>query len=177
MKSVGRGANLLLNVPPDTRGLINEKDSAALMGFKKLRDNSFRNNLLSKPGVKIRNTNTHNQTSKLTDGKSSTFEVLSAASGGSKIMIQLNKPTTINTIQLQEPIQLGQRIIKFRVLLQDKNGVILKEVPGTTIGRKRILSFPAVTASSIQVIIDDAKAIPLISEVAAYHIAEELIEK
>jgi hypothetical protein len=31
--------------PPDTRGLINEADSAALMQFKKLRDESFKNNL------------------------------------------------------------------------------------------------------------------------------------
>jgi alpha-L-fucosidase len=36
LKSVGRGSNLLLNVPPDRRGLINEKDSAALMDFKKI---------------------------------------------------------------------------------------------------------------------------------------------
>jgi alpha-L-fucosidase len=41
LKSVGRGANLLLNVPPDRRGIINEKDSAALVGFKRLRDESF----------------------------------------------------------------------------------------------------------------------------------------
>jgi alpha-L-fucosidase len=41
LKSVGRGSNLLLNVPPDRRGLINEKDSAALAIFKRLRDESF----------------------------------------------------------------------------------------------------------------------------------------
>src|SRR5678815_5546311 len=45
LKSVGRGSNLLLNVPPDRRGLINENDSAALMEFKKLRDESFKDNL------------------------------------------------------------------------------------------------------------------------------------
>ncbi len=42
LKSVGRGANLILNVPPDTRGLISSYDSAALMGFAKLRQESFR---------------------------------------------------------------------------------------------------------------------------------------
>jgi len=41
IKSVGRGANLLLNVPPDRKGRIGDQDSAALMGFKKLRDQSF----------------------------------------------------------------------------------------------------------------------------------------
>jgi alpha-L-fucosidase len=34
LTSVGRGANLLLNVPPDKRGLIHENDSAALMELK-----------------------------------------------------------------------------------------------------------------------------------------------
>ncbi|MFI5186732.1 MAG: alpha-L-fucosidase [Chitinophagales bacterium] len=43
LKSVGHGANLLLNVPPDSRGRINEKDSAALVGFRRLRDQSFKN--------------------------------------------------------------------------------------------------------------------------------------
>jgi alpha-L-fucosidase len=37
LKSVGRGANLLLNVPPDRTGRVNEKDSLALVGFRKLR--------------------------------------------------------------------------------------------------------------------------------------------
>src|SRR6185369_2963370 len=45
LKSVGRGANLLLNVPPDRTGRINERDSAALVGFKKLREESFKKNL------------------------------------------------------------------------------------------------------------------------------------
>jgi len=45
LKSVGRGAHLLLNVPPDRRGLINEHDSISLVGFKKLRDESFGKNL------------------------------------------------------------------------------------------------------------------------------------
>lgn len=41
LRSVGRGANLLLNVPPDRNGLISKEDSAALVGFKKLREECF----------------------------------------------------------------------------------------------------------------------------------------
>lgn len=171
LKSVGRGSTLLLNVPPDRRGLINEHDSASLMGFRKLRENNFRQNLLAKPSVVIKNSSTGKHITTLTDGKQATYEKLDS------ISIQFKTATTINAIILQEPIQLGQRIIKFRALLQDANGTTLKEVTGTTIGRKRILSFPSVTASKIQLVIDDAKAIPLISEVAAYHINEQLIEQ
>ena len=48
LKSVGRGANLLLNVPPDREGLINAHDSAALVEFKKLRDESFDKSIADK---------------------------------------------------------------------------------------------------------------------------------
>jgi alpha-L-fucosidase len=41
LQSVGRGSNFLLNVPPDTRGLIHENDSASLVGFRKLLNQSF----------------------------------------------------------------------------------------------------------------------------------------
>lgn len=41
MKSVGRGASFLLNVPPDTRGLIHENDSASLVGFQQLLGSAF----------------------------------------------------------------------------------------------------------------------------------------
>src|SRR5204862_3088432 len=45
LKSVGRGASLLLNVQPDRRGLITGYDSAALIGFRKLRDENLTHNL------------------------------------------------------------------------------------------------------------------------------------
>jgi alpha-L-fucosidase len=176
LKSVGRGSTFLLNIPPDRRGLVHGNDSAALMGFKNLRKKNFTGNLLSKAGVVITNNTSNKTTKKLTDGKQSSYEQLDQTSGSS-ITVKLKTAEDINCVQLQEPIQLGQRVKKFRILLKDATGATIKEVAATTIGRKRILSFPSVTVSSIQIIIDDAKATPLISELAAYHIEEGLIEK
>ena len=53
LKSVGRGANLLLNVPPDSRGLIHSNDSAALVAFQKMREESFADNLLRQAALAI----------------------------------------------------------------------------------------------------------------------------
>jgi len=44
-RSVGRGANLLLNVPPDRRGLLHENDVASLKGFGELVRKTFATNL------------------------------------------------------------------------------------------------------------------------------------
>jgi alpha-L-fucosidase len=41
LKSVGRGANLLLNIPPDRRGRIHANDSTAVVGLKKLIDKNL----------------------------------------------------------------------------------------------------------------------------------------
>jgi len=176
LKSVGRGANLLLNVPPDRTGQINANDSVALIGFKKLKEKNFSNNLFAKKGVIIKNNSTGKSTILLTDKKQNSFEKLSTGQSAA-ITIELGQATSINAIQLSEPIELGQRVFNFRINLKDDKGAILKEIKATTIGRNRILSFPSVNAKSIEVLIDGSKETPLISELAAYHIDESLIEK
>jgi alpha-L-fucosidase len=171
LKSVGRGSTLLLNVPPDRRGLINEHDSASLVGFRKLRETNFKTNLLASPLAIITNGATTKQVTTLTDGKQNTYEQLKS------ISIQIKKPVSVNTIVLQEPIQMGQRVIKFRIVIQDASGATVKEITGTTIGRKRIVTFTSVIAKKIEVTIEDSKAAPLISEIAAYNINDQLIEQ
>jgi alpha-L-fucosidase len=171
LKSVGRGSTLLLNVPPDRRGLINQHDSASLMGFRKLREANFKTNLFAAPSAIVKNSATSKRIITLTDGKQNTFEQVKSVS------VQFKKPATINTIVLQEPIQLGQRVIHFKVVLQDANGVSVKEISGTTIGRKRILTFAPVMAKKVEVLIEDSKAAPLLSEIAAYNINDQLIEQ
>ena len=139
-------------------------------------DGAYLSNLLLKKGTNIKNNISGKSTIQLTDKKQSSFETLSTGAT-TAITIQLSSSTIVNAIQLSEPIELGQRIYNFRIYLKDAEGVILKEIKGTTIGRNRILSFPSVTAKLIEIMIDDSKSTPLLSEVAAYHIDENLVEK
>ncbi len=148
LKSVGRGASLLLNVPPDRRGMINEHDSLALVGFKKLRENSFGKPIAAK---KISSINQN------------------------KYLVKLNKTAVINCIVLEEPTQFGQKIKTFSIQLKNKNAIV-KELFGKTIGRKRIITFLPVEADSINLIITEAKPNALISGIEAYHIDQKLIE-
>lgn len=175
LKSVGRGASLLLNVPPDRRGLFNEHDSVALIGFKKLRDEAFANNLIKNAKVDYKNNNVLKSTDLLTDGNSENFITLDQ-SQNQGIRISFKQKTELNCIALQEPITMGQRVKSFKIIFQNNNQTI-KEYDGKTIGRKRIVTFPAVSCDSFTIVINDSKAIPLISEVAAYKIDDNLIEK
>ncbi len=54
--SVGRNANLLLNVPPDRTGRIHPIDSSRLMDFKKAREEAFRKNLAEGASAKASHT-------------------------------------------------------------------------------------------------------------------------
>ena len=53
----------------------------------------------------------------------------------------------------------------------------IEQIRGTTIGRKRTISFPRKKITSFSISIKAAKGTPAISEVAAYLIDEKLVEK
>ena len=175
LKSVGRGANFLLNVPPDRRGLINEHDSAALMAFKKIKDQAFSKNLLldAKAYWEINDETFFNDTLNYTSLNKKGL-VYSINKQG--FTVELTNPKSVNCIVLREAIHLGQSVEKFKIVLYD-NDKPVGEINGTTIGRKRILSFPARTITSFRVSLVDRNGNDNISGVAAYLIDENLVEK
>jgi alpha-L-fucosidase len=175
-KSVGRGANLILNVPPDQRGLISKYDSASLMAFKKLRDESFSNDLSKKGDIVFINNGKKTVTRQLADGNNRTFETI-ATPGSQSIEINFKHPQKMNCIVLQENLKEGQHCAKFTIHLLDKNKRILKEINGTTIGHKRILTFPETEASSISLSIRSQKEATRIAELESYLVDEKLIEE
>jgi alpha-L-fucosidase len=174
LKSVGRGANLLLNVPPDRRGLIHEIDSTSLTGFKDLRDKAFGNNLLKQASTYWEfGTNDFfpdSLTFRSFDGAPETYGI-----NVEHFTVQLPQQEKINCIVLREAIHLGQTVRKFRIVLYN-NSQLLHEITGTTVGKKRILTFPAKMITSFRVFMDDAKGNDNISGVAAYLIDEKLVE-
>lgn len=175
LKSVGRGANFLLNVPPDRRGLIHENDAAALAEFKKLKDESFDENLLKQASTYYEFTQKDLSSKDIT---LRSFDSVSYAYGLNlqNFVVQLPQPAKINCIMLREAIHLGQTVRQFKIVLYNKDKQI-KEITGTTVGRKRILTFPAETITSFKVFLNDAKGNDNISGVAAYFIDEMLLEK
>ena len=166
LKSVGRGANLLLNVPPDERGLINEKDSAALMGFKKLRDESFAKNVLEHALFSFNENAIDYKNTLLGDHDENTF-IKPGIGNDSGFTYTFSKPEMLNCIELQEPIRNGQRVKSFSIFLKLIDGNI-KEIKGTTIGHKRMLTFSKAMVQSFSVVIHSSKGEPLISEMKAY---------
>jgi alpha-L-fucosidase len=151
--SVGRNSNLLLNIPVDTRGLIHENDSASLLGFAAIRSKSLVN--LLKRDAK----------DPLFDGNNTTFWMASEKQNG--FTIEIKVPQKVNTIMLQEPIALGQRVASFEVELVDVDGT--KEViKAGTIGHKRMITFKERKLKSFQIRFTGSRGPVLISNLEAY---------
>jgi len=174
LKSVGRGANLLLNVPPDRRGLIHSNDSASLVGFNKLKEENFKYNRSVTARGELHYKGVVYKNNKLIDGKTITAESLPDYHQG-VFWIKFKQEEKINCIVLKEPLEKGQQIKSIKISLV--NGYeLVKEIQLTTIGHKRILTFPAQNISGIRIEFEDAKQVPFLSEVETYLIEEKLTE-
>lgn len=168
--SVGRNANLLLNVPVDRRGLIHRNDSLRLMELRRAIDATYGHNLAKGKKIKastVRGNAGQFAASNLTDGAVNTYWCTDDSVTKAELVVDLGKATAIDRVLLQEYLPLGQRIKSFAVDWWD--GAAFQEIQkGTTIGYKRILSFPAVTTSRIRIRIEEALAAPVLAEVQVF---------
>ena len=167
-KSVGRNSTLLLNFPIAPNGRIHPTDSLRGIAFKKMIDKVLEKNLID-------------------NGKLIMDNGASAQAEGnyplSIINYQLSwpKPTAFNRFLVEEDIAQGQRVKKFTLeALVDGQWQPLKDAlvedgkDGlTTIGHRRIICFPTVTATQLRFTITDSKAEPIIKKLGVY-LAPEL---
>ena len=145
-QSVGYNSVLLLNIPPDRRGLIHENDVKRLKEFADYRNRAFADNLV-------------------TDG-----QVLWTAAGGESREYTLKEGSPVNLVVLQEDITKGQRVEEFEVEgLVDGQWKSLGK--GTTVGYKRILRIPDTQATQLRVKLLSTRLKANISNVAAYYAA------
>lgn len=169
--SVGRGYNLLLNLPVDRRGLVHENDIKRLMELKKVIEADFAHNLVTDASVtasNIRENHKFFSAEKTIDNDKNTYWATDEGVTEASIDINFTKPTTFNRFMAQEYIPLGQRVKKFKLEYQkDRKWETIDEQ--TTIGYKRLLRFPPVTATKVRFTILDAKASPLISNIGLYN--------
>ncbi len=170
LKSVGRGALLLLNVPPDRRGVIHENDVNALQEFRAKLDSTFSVNLAVSSMVTSSNTRGNDKSYKpenVIDTNRNTYWSTDDNIRKSFLQIDLDKEQKLNYLVIQEYIELGQRIKKFSVELKQKNNWI-KVASASTIGYKRIISLEGLSSDAVRITFEDSKACPVISTVGIY---------
>lgn len=170
LTSVGRGSTLLLNVPPDKRGLIHDNDIAALKGWKTLLDNEFKTNLAANvptTASSFRGEAEQYNGAKATDGDKETYWATDDAVTTGNLEMNLGEVKPVKYVTIQEYIKLGQRVKSFTIEVW-KDNAWAKVAEGTTVGYKRIVKLDNVSTDKVRVSVTGARACPLISNVAVY---------
>jgi alpha-L-fucosidase len=178
-KSAGRNGILLLNVPPDRDGRIDEKDAGRLMELRSALDRIFTTDFAAGRRARagsLRGGAEEYGAGMATDGKPGTFWAADDTVRSGWIEADLGRPKSFNVIRIEEPVAFGQRIRKYRVEIPDGSSW-QTIVSGTTVGRKKLDRFPAVTADRVRLVIEDARACPLISEFGVHFCPFEFIKK
>ena len=162
--SVGKNSLLLLNLPPDKRGLIHENDICSLQGMTRILSETFQNNLLKSAQI------SSGDVALLTDG------VLETCWQGNRkndrIEVSFDKKQVFDRLLLQENITEGQRVESFvlECWIDDQWKVVAE---GTTIGYKRILRFDPVETEKGRLVIRNSRDFPQIAEMGFYKASEE----
>ena len=150
-RSVGCNSVLLLNIPPDRRGLLHEVDVQRIKELSQYISKTFADN-------------------QVVNGNS-----LWKAEAGAAMEYTLKPGAMVNTFLIQEDIAQGQRVEDFLVETYS-NGAWQYAAEGTTIGYKRLLRFSDCQPEKIRVTIRGTRATANICNVGLYY-AEPLVEQ
>ncbi|HTV06449.1 MAG TPA: alpha-L-fucosidase [Acidobacteriaceae bacterium] len=140
-ESIGRGASLLLNVPPNTKGQLSPEDVASLKGFHKLVESTFADNLAEKARLhpsNVRGGNRRFGPANLLDRNPTTYWATDDDITRPDLTLDLPIPVTFNIIRLCEFTALGQRIESFAIDAR-QGGNWTQVAQGTSVGICRLL--------------------------------------
>ena len=144
-QSVGYNSVLLLNIPPDRDGLINQSDAARLYEFSNYIKTHLSTNLVSQA------------------------ELHHVIEAGNSVEFNLEDNSSFNTLMVKEDIAQGQRIEEFTIEAE-VNGEWKELAQGTTVGYKRLIRLEdEVTATNLRLTINATRAEAHIIELGAYH--------
>jgi alpha-L-fucosidase len=165
---VGRGANLLVNLPVDPRGQVHELDRAALIAFNAQRQQLFATNLAHHATVTVSSryhANLGSQT--LTDNNPETYWAPAAIDSTPHITVRFAQPTSINVIDIREYLPLGQRVDAFVVDAETPSG--WQHVTSMqSIGNRRLVRCHGITATAVRIQITQSSVIPAIQSLGIY---------
>jgi alpha-L-fucosidase len=176
--SVGRGANMILNIPPDRRGRVYETDAASLAGFGQLIKQLYSVNYAT--GAKATASNVRGKSakyaaSKVLDNSRYTYWTTDDAVKDADLTLELKGEKTFNVIRLRENIKLGHRVTKWAVDVME-NGNWKEYAKGEVIGSCRLIRGKKVTTDKVRLRIIGADACPCIGDFGLYAEPEAVSE-
>jgi alpha-L-fucosidase len=164
-ETVGRGAQFMLGLAPDRRGLLPDSDVTRLQEFGQALRARYGHNLA------LQHAPASTEVSAALDGNPDTFWTAPAGSHHSTLEVSFPAPITFNRAQTMEWLNDGQRIQKYSIDVW--TGTAWKTVAAAqAIGHKKIDAFPAVTAARVRLNILSSADAAAVRELQLYNLEE-----
>lgn len=169
-QSVGRGANLLLNLPPDRRGILHETDVASLAAWGRLREATFATDLAANAEATAANSRGDDPAfaaGNAVDSRRDSYWCTDDSVTEATLELRLPQPATFDVVRIREHLPLGQRIdaVEFDVW---KDGQWQTVGQATSIGAQRLIRIPAQTTDRVRLRVTQAAACPAIAELGLF---------
>jgi len=144
-KTVGRGAQLMLGLAPDNRGLLPDSDVKRLTEFGAALRSRTENNLV------LHHLPASSDVSLALDGNGDTFWSAPAGSHHGEIQVQFDHPITFDHALTMEWLNEGQHVQKYAIEIWNEADRKWKTVvEGQAIGHEKIDHFPPVTSKRVR---------------------------
>jgi alpha-L-fucosidase len=171
--SVGRGASLLLNVPPDRRGRVHEIDAETLRAFRRILAATFATNLAARPGTRVMASNWRGGGDRrfapgnVLDGSRITYWATDDGVRTPTLTLEFDQDVSFTVARIREHLPLGQRI-ESTIVDSWQNGDWVEFGRATSIGNCRLIRGPRTSTSRVRLRIMQAAVCPAISEFALF---------
>ena len=184
--SVGYNSVMLLNVPPNDQGSVDEAILSRVAEFGEAVTDTFSSNKAADAVIsasEVRGNDTAYSPANLLDGDALTYWTVEDNTTSGSILIDLGKTTTFDVVSIEESIEFGQRITSFKVEYSSdaQNWQTMQE--GSTIGAKRLVRTSPIKARYVKITVSTADtdvytstsantaakgSVPMLAEVGVY---------
>ena len=177
--SVGHNATMLLNVPPNNKGTVDQPILNRITEFGQNVEASFRTNLAKAEGTTIvasdvRGNDAAFKPGNVVDGNDATYWTTNDGTTSGSLTIKWNTAKKFDVVSIEEAIQKGQHINSYRVEYKATDNAEWQTLKsGETVGSKRLVRTAPVAATQVRITVGttDGK-VPMLSEVGVYKASE-----
>lgn len=174
-RSVGHNATLLLNVPPNNEGKVDQAILDRVVEFGQNVQDTFRTNLAKADGTTITASNVRGndidfKPGNAVDDDDATYWTTDDRTTSGSLTIKWDSAKRFDVVSIEEAIQNGQHINSYKVEYKENDNASWQTMEsGVTVGSKRLIRTSPISATQVRITVGTSTGkVPQLSEVGVY---------
>ena len=174
-RSVGHNATLLLNVPPNNEGKVDQAILDRVVEFGQNVQDTFKTNLAKADGTTITASNVRGndidfKPGNAVDDDDATYWTTDDGTTSGSLTIKWDSAKRFDVVSIEEAIQNGQHINSYKVEYKENDNASWQTMErGVTVGSKRLIRTSPISATQVRITVGTSTGkVPQLSEVGVY---------